>query len=195
VAESRRPPPALPLTPRDRLAALILEALGDSKARRLLEELADPRVAARQQWGPPSGGHWALAVAERAARAAAAMGALPLDRTTGGLGRTLDHAAALFDAGLFFEVHELLEPTWTAAAGAEREALQGLIQVAVGYHHLANGNLRGARALLDEGGARLRGRGLAALDLTGFADAVRLSRDRLGEDFDWRLVPPFPRPP
>jgi predicted metal-dependent hydrolase len=195
VAESPRPPPALPLTPRNRLAALILEALGDSRARRLLAELTDPRGVAGQQWLAPSEGPWSAALAERAARAAAAMRALPLERAASGLGRTLSDAAALFDAGLFFEVHELLEPTWTAATGVEREVLQGLIQVAVGYQHLANGNLRGAQALLDEGGAKLQGRRLAELDLTGFAAAVHASQKRLGEGFDWTLVPPFPRPP
>ena len=57
----------------------------------------------------------------------------------------LGQAALLFDGRLYFEVHELLEPYWLRAAGRERETLQGLIQVAVGFHHLSNGN-GGARA-------------------------------------------------
>jgi hypothetical protein len=65
-------------------------------------------------------------------------------------------AAALFDAELFFEVHELLEPPWGRAEGALRTFLQGLIQVAVGFHHRSTGNLRGAVALLADGNAKLR---------------------------------------
>jgi DUF309 family protein family protein len=64
-------------------------------------------------------------------------------------------AAALFNARLFFEVHELLEDCWREAAGDLKTFLQGLIQVAVGLHHHANGNLRGAIALLEEGNAKL----------------------------------------
>ena len=65
-------------------------------------------------------------------------------------------AAALFDAELFFEVHEILEPAWGRAADPLKQFLQGLIQVAVGLHHQATGNLRGAVALLTEGTAKLR---------------------------------------
>jgi len=52
-------------------------------------------------------------------------------------------------------VHEVLEAVWKTAAGEPRQALQGVIQIAVAYHHLAHGNLRGARALMTEGRARL----------------------------------------
>jgi predicted metal-dependent hydrolase len=64
-------------------------------------------------------------------------------------------AAALFNARLFFEVHELLEDCWRPAQGPLKTLLQGLIQVAVGLHHHANGNLRGAIALLGEGNVKL----------------------------------------
>src|SRR5206468_134864 len=54
-----------------------------------------------------------------------------------------------------FEVHEVLEAVWKTAAGATRQALQGVIQIAVAYHHLMHGNRRGARSLLVEGRSRL----------------------------------------
>lgn len=66
-------------------------------------------------------------------------------------------AAILFDHELFFEVHELLEPPWLRADGETRTLLQGLIQVAVGFHHHAQGNPRGAASLLGEGNAKLFG--------------------------------------
>jgi hypothetical protein len=64
-------------------------------------------------------------------------------------------AAALWAEHLFFEVHEVLEAVWKTAGGDLRQALQGLIQIAVAFHHHAHENLRGARSLLAEGRARL----------------------------------------
>jgi predicted metal-dependent hydrolase len=56
---------------------------------------------------------------------------------------------------LFFEVHELLEPAWLTAEGAERRILQGLIQAAAAWYHWSRGNLRGAMSLMSEAGAKL----------------------------------------
>ena len=42
----------------------------------------------------------------------------------------------LWNHGLFFEVHELLEERWRISSGAERLALQGLIKAAGVYVHL-----------------------------------------------------------
>ena len=42
-------------------------------------------------------------------------------------------------------MHEVLEPAWRDAAGAERLFLQGIIQAAVAWHHGERG--RGAPAL------------------------------------------------
>ena len=101
--------------------------------------------------------------------------------------------------GLYFEVHELLEPSWLRADGPTRAALQGLMQVAVGFQHLANGNLDGARALLREGAVKLRGRRVGGRDMDDFARAVlgcARELERLGAEaprrFDWSAVPAFP---
>ena len=100
-------------------------------------------------------------------------------------------AARLFDAGLFFEVHEVLEPHWLSAGPDAREALQGLIQIAVGWQHLANGNLAGARALLADGAARLHGQRLGGVDLEAFARAALAAAARVPDV----TPPPFPRIP
>jgi predicted metal-dependent hydrolase len=47
----------------------------------------------------------------------------------------------------FFEAHEVWESLWQDCCGPERRFYQGLIQAAVGLHHFANGNLRGAAKL------------------------------------------------
>ena len=54
----------------------------------------------------------------------------------------------LFNAGEFFEAHEVLEDVWRAAPASEKKFLQGLIQVAVGLHHHSRKNIVGARSLL-----------------------------------------------
>ena len=196
MGERRRPPLTLPLALRDRLAELILTALREPGARRTLVALA-ARQDARAEWMGPAAPEHGVLFTERVQRAEAAVRRRPLARDDAGLGNALADAAALFDAGLYFEVHELLEPHWLAATGAARETLQGLIQIAVGYQHLANGNGRGARALLEEGAARIAEPRLGALDLAEFARGVRATIPRLadGQAFDWTQVPPFPAAP
>ena len=216
---------SLPLPLRNRLADLILDALHDGEARRGLEAVAavcaDPRALAGA--APPGAfpadlfehrdGGWRLRsgyrehaapFAERAGRAARALAERALDPPDPPLEITLAQARALFAAGLYFEVHEILEPHWMRAEGVARETLQGLIQAAVGYQHLANGNVAGARALLHDGAAKLLGRRLHGLDLEAFARGVAYharaltARDAdaaaFAASFDWCSVPPFPGP-
>ncbi len=61
----------------------------------------------------------------------------------------------LFNAEQFFDAHEALEDVWRESHGEEREFLQGVIQIAVGLHHHATGNLEGARSLLTRGADKL----------------------------------------
>ena len=211
----------LPLRLRNRLADLILDAFHDEAARRGLQAVAavcaDPH--ALDAAGPPPAGFpaelfdrgpdgWrigsgfaahAAAFGERAARAARAVADRPLEAPDPSLPVALGEAAALFEAGLYFETHEVLEPCWMRAQGAEREALQGLIQVAVGFQHLANRNLDGARALLRDGATKLAGYRLDGRALSAFAAEVARCLSEiiaLGPDaparFDWSRVPRFP---
>ncbi|MFZ5759888.1 MAG: DUF309 domain-containing protein [Thermodesulfobacteriota bacterium] len=55
----------------------------------------------------------------------------------------LHQAFVLWDAELFFEVHEVLERVWTTATGRAKSALQGLIRAA-GVYMLLEGNRRKA---------------------------------------------------
>ena len=47
-----------------------------------------------------------------------------------------EQTAVLWDLGLFFEVHEILEPAWMDAAGNEKRLLQALIRAAGVYINL-----------------------------------------------------------
>jgi predicted metal-dependent hydrolase len=62
---------------------------------------------------------------------------------------------AQFNAGLYFECHDTLEDLWSGLRGPSREFFQGLIQVAVGFHHIGRGNPKGAASVLARGLARL----------------------------------------
>jgi hypothetical protein len=175
--------PTPPLRLRNRLAETILTALTDPRARRELE-------AQDFAWLGEASDEQAALVSARARRASEALAAVPTLSTPPSLGEALAAAAALFDTGLYFEVHELLEPHWVGASGPERQALQGLIQVAVAFQHLANGNLEGARSLLVDGSARLKEGRLRGFDLESFAEAAGAAATRLD---DQMKVPPFPR--
>ncbi|MBI1765543.1 MAG: DUF309 domain-containing protein [Acidobacteria bacterium] len=54
------------------------------------------------------------------------------------------HGLALFNAGEFYECHEVLEELWQQAAGDERQLLHALIQAAAAFHHFQRGNFKGA---------------------------------------------------
>ena len=58
------------------------------------------------------------------------------------------HGIELFNAGSFFDAHEVLEEVWRECHGREKLFLQALIQAAVGLHHYSKGNRTGARSLL-----------------------------------------------
>ncbi|HEY4938779.1 MAG: hypothetical protein JWL57_3695 [Actinobacteria bacterium] len=63
----------------------------------------------------------------------------------------------LFRAGEYFLAHETLEEHWAEAPASERPFLQGLIQLATGFHHLARGGMVGARLQFTKARDRLSG--------------------------------------
>src|SRR5205814_1522910 len=89
----------------------------------------------------------AAAHAARALRAAAAHRDAPPPSSDTPIAVAIRGAAVLWREGLFFEVHEVLEAVWKTAKGDTRQALQGVIQIAVAYHHLSHGNSRGGTTL------------------------------------------------
>lgn len=63
----------------------------------------------------------------------------------------LAEAQRLLDAGRAFRAHEVLEATWKATAGRERELWRGLAQLAVGVTHAQRGNAKGSATMLRRG--------------------------------------------
>jgi uncharacterized protein len=62
----------------------------------------------------------------------------------------------LFNRREFFECHEVLEDLWKEQAEPERQLTQGIIQIAVAYHHCLRGNYAGAIKLFRRGIPRLQ---------------------------------------
>src|SRR2546429_1891276 len=60
-----------------------------------------------------------------------------------------------FNTGRYFEAHESWEDLWRETKGPLRLFYQGLVQAAVGLHHLSRGNLNGGRAQLTKSLAKL----------------------------------------
>ena len=87
-------------------------------------------------------------------RTAAAVRLLGAPRRAG-IPEEIWRAAALFNAGLFFECHEYLEGVWRSTPGPERAFYHGLVQAAAGCYHLEKGNTHGARTLIQKAVAKL----------------------------------------
>lgn len=179
---------SLPLRLRNRLAETIIAAGHDASARRELETLAG---GDSHGWLDPAARELQPRLHDRARAALRALTSAPAHADGAGVVDALAFAAALFDAGLYFEVHELLEPHWLRASDAgERDALQGLIQVAVGYQHFADGKVAGARSLLEQGGSRLHGRCVFGVDFEPLARAAVIAAGELPAP---PTAPRFPR--
>jgi len=67
------------------------------------------------------------------------------------------HGLELFNAGEFFECHEVLEDIWRPSTGEERFFLQALIHYAVSFYHHQQGNQTGAALQLEKGLRKLAG--------------------------------------
>ena len=86
----------------------------------------------------------------------------------------LEEGLDLFNQEKFYEAHEVWEDLWRATIEpSERACCQGLIQAAVGLHHLSRGNKTGAQSQLQKSIRNLETRGSVTLGL----DIPNLIRD------------------
>jgi predicted metal-dependent hydrolase len=93
----------------------------------------------------------------------------------------IDKGVEEFNRQAFFDCHETLEDLWRIYDGPERECIQGIIQIAVGYHHHLRGNQAGALKLLRRGRERILKfqPGCFGYDTDSLAEAVLLDIGRL----------------
>ena len=116
----------------------------------------------------------------------AALTPLPLDDRYG-----LACGVSLFNHGLYHECHDALEPLWIEGQGPLKGAIQGLILMTAGYHHLQLQNEKGMKAVWEEALARLGafpGRIGTPWGAVDFAESARVTEARLdflGAEPDW----------
>lgn len=103
-----------------------------------------------------------------------------------------DQGVAFFNAADFFAAHEALEDVWREMHGADRRVMQGLIQLAVAFHHHSTGNVAGMRSLLARAAAKLAD---APDDFLGIAvPPLRQAVGRWQQALEERSpLPPLPR--
>lgn len=63
---------------------------------------------------------------------------------TGALHPQAREGLRLFNAGKYFEAHEVLEDAWNAEEGDAKNLYRGILQIAVTYLHITRGNYNGA---------------------------------------------------
>lgn len=80
-------------------------------------------------------------------------------------------ALVLWNRGLFFELHELLETVWRKADGPEKTGLKGLIQAAGAYVHALRGKPDAASGLARRAQINIRS-GAAALGFIGNLESL-----------------------
>ncbi len=69
--------------------------------------------------------------------------------------RALREGLDLYNAGRFFEAHEVLEDVWLVEEGEDKPFLQGLIKIAAAFVHFKKGTYQGMWDLLRGGGQLL----------------------------------------
>ena len=101
------------------------------------------------------------------------------------VGDLLESGRILFNEERFFEAHEVWEDLWRETPSPVRVCYQGLIQAAVGLHHLQRGNLVGARGMLRKSLRNLRGNRYAqatGLDISDLEKELENLGDKLERD-------------
>ena len=99
----------------------------------------------------------------------------------------------LFNSGQWYKSHDVFEEIWHETGGSERQALQGILQVAVAQVHLENSNTNGATILYGEALGRLKRFQFSnlGLDIVGLCKCIsrRLELLQIGKDLASCSVP------
>uniref|UniRef100_A0A1J3HGT6 DUF309 domain-containing protein n=1 Tax=Noccaea caerulescens TaxID=107243 RepID=A0A1J3HGT6_NOCCA len=69
---------------------------------------------------------------------------------------SFEEAVTLFNQRDYYRCHDALEALWIRAEEPTRTLIHGILQCAVGFHHLFNSNHKGAMMELGEGVCKLR---------------------------------------
>tara|TARA_B100001123_G_C14532699_1_gene718932 strand:- start:149 stop:523 length:375 start_codon:yes stop_codon:yes gene_type:complete len=98
--------------------------------------------------------------------------------------------------GKYFDAHEIWEELWSEYYLKDRDFIQGLIQLAVCFVHLENGNMNGARSLLNKSTKKLIGfskdhRNINVKELMKALNELYINLETINnaEEFDWSTCP------
>ena len=112
------------------------------------------------------------------------------------MNQLFEKGLAEYEKGDYFEAHESWEDLWSDYNFSDRIFVQGLIQLAVSFVHLSNGNMIGAKSLLKKSQNKFvdyKGiqRGINVDNLKSAIEVVEIVYNDLrnSEEFDWDLVP------
>ena len=96
----------------------------------------------------------------------------------------------------FFEAHELWEELWSEYYLDDKTFIQGLIQLAVSFVHLGNGNLNGAKSLMKKSADKFSSysglhRGINIDKLKQQIVIIKNEYEQLMtvDEFDWTHIP------
>ena len=96
----------------------------------------------------------------------------------------------------FFEAHEFWEELWSEYYLADRPFIQGLIQLAVSFVHIGNGNLNVAKSLLKKSATKFSSfsgvhRGINIDKLKQQILEIKNEYEKLitVDEFDWTHIP------
>ena len=101
-----------------------------------------------------------------------------------------------FKSGDYFEAHEYWEDLWSDFRLKDAKFIQALIQLSVGYFHITNLNINGARGLLNKCKPKFElylpeSRGINVLNVLSCVDNSlnHLEENTDLKEFNWNLVP------
>jgi len=101
-----------------------------------------------------------------------------------------------FNKKKFYEAHEYWEEIWTEINVDDSIFFQGMIQLAVGYFHITNNNIKGAKSLFNKSIEKLNKfiplhRNINVNELIEFANMSIQDLDKHNtiQKFNWKLVP------
>lgn len=104
------------------------------------------------------------------------------------------HGVTLFNSGRFFDAHEAFEEVWREVPDHEliRRHLQGMVQMAVAFHHQSTGNREGARSVLERAIGNLNGaeESFPGLDWEGLRAGLNPWCEYLGKNPETPENPP-----
>ena len=106
-------------------------------------------------------------------------------------------AIRLFNNGLYWECHEVLEEVWLETPYPQRFFWSALIKLAVGFHHVGRHNLHGARVKLGDAVRLLplfQPQCLGVDTAAALADALRWQQDLNALPLDWAAIDDLPKP-